>query len=203
MKNQFFRLFFLLLFLFTFARSSYAQDNSPSKKPFPFRITLGFGLGKGYPYQEEGSYGVGGLIEFAVKKKNTLYAIGARSVTELNLLGSSNVYKTISSYDFSLGKMLTDGKIFTSISTGVGLVRGKYPGKFIRNEGNTFFDNSIYEKITYTTIGIPISIKGIWVPRRTYGTGLELYANFNSKNIFYGINLSQQFGRLNPGKNKK
>lgn len=200
MKNQIFRLFFLFLFLLTFSHHSYSQDTLSLKVPLPFRITIGFGLGKGYPFQEDVDYGVGGTIEFAVMKKNTLYAIGARSLTEFNLLGSSNVYKTVSSYDFSYGKMLTGGKLFTSISAGVGLVRGKYPGKFIRNVGNTFFDNSIYEKITYTTIGIPLSVKGIWVPGHTFGIGLELYANFNSKNIFYGINLSQQVGRLNTGK---
>lgn len=197
MKNRTFRLLCFFPFLLLFANLSYSQDSTAVKKKLPFRITIGWGIGNGYPFQDA-DFGVGGTIEFAVVKNNTVYAIGGRTVEEFTLFNNSNVNKSISSYDLTVGKIMTHGKIFTSISTGVGLVRGLYPGKLISREGAWLFGYYTYEKKWFTDIGIPVSIKGIWVPGRVYGLGFELFVNFNTKNIFYGVNFSHQFGRLNP-----
>lgn len=192
-----FRKLWTLIILLTVANLSYSQDTSVVNKKLEYRITIGLGWGKGYPLQKENN-GIGGTIEFAIKQKNSLYAIGARTVSAFNVTNSTNISNTISSYDFTAGKILTKGGLFTSVSTGLGLVRGLYPGEFISRTEEGFSSYFIYAKKTYTTIGIPVSLKGIWVPGRTCGLGFEAFANFNTKNIFYGVNFSLQFGRLNP-----
>ena len=198
MKNRTFHSLVFLTFLLTISNLSYSQDSSTIDKKIPYRITVGFGYGHGYPLQERDN-AVGGSLEFAIKNKSLLYGISARSVSKLTYFeGFDKFDHSISSYELTVGKIFNKGKLFSTISSGVGLVRGNFRGKFISTDGDSYYLSSEGDKYTYSTIGIPVSLKGIWVAENNYGVGLELYANFNSKNIFYGINLSQQFGRVNP-----
>lgn len=195
MKKRSFHFLIFLLFLMTISTLSYAQDSSVVEKKIRYRITLGFGYGHGYPLQVRDD-AVGGSLEFAIKNKSFLYAIGARAISKLTFFdGFDNFVHSISSYEFTMGKIFNKGQLFSTISAGVGLVNGRIGGLFYV-DGDPYFSS---DKYTYSTIGFPVSLKGIWVPGTNYGVGVELYANFNSKNIFYGINLSQQFGRVNTG----
>ncbi|MEO6706828.1 MAG: hypothetical protein ABIN04_13385, partial [Ginsengibacter sp.] len=153
----------ILFFFLISANFAESQDTLlKADKELYYRTTVGGGWGKGYPFQELGN-GIGGTIEFAVQKNNTVYALGARAVTEFTVFNQSNVDNTISSYDITIGRVLSKGKFFSSISAGVGLVAGLYPGELISREGGWLFGYYTYEKITYTTIGFPISVKGLWV----------------------------------------
>ncbi|MEO6818259.1 MAG: hypothetical protein ABI266_07605 [Ginsengibacter sp.] len=198
MKKSIFHLMGLLIFLLTISTLSFSQDSSVIDKKIPYRITVGLGYGHGYPLQERDN-AAGGSLEFSIKNKSILYSIGARTISKLTYFeGFDKFDHSISSYDLTAGKIFSKGKLFSTISAGVGLVRGRFRGTFF-SDGDSYYLSSKGDKYTYSTIGFPVSLKGIWVPENNYGVGIELYANFNSKNIFYGINLSQQFGRVNTG----
>ncbi len=185
----------LSLFLIVVALNSIkAQDTLQSNKKLYYRFTIGIGIGSGYPLQED-EYGIGANMEFAFQKNNAVYGLGARGLQEFDIFASSNIIPSISSIDITYGKSFNKKSFFVSVSVGAGWVTDVQPGKLL-SYGSGFFGPDYYEKITNHTIGLPISAKIFWVPFRFYGIGLELYANINSKNTFYGINICHQFGKL-------
>lgn len=190
---QFIAILIYVLFNCTFIK---AQDTLTEDKKLYYRLTLGAGIGAGYPQQD--GFGTGGTLEFALQKQKNAYSIGVRGIEEFEIFAYSNVPNSINSIDITYGKVFKNKSFYTSISAGAGLVTGVQKGKFISGSGGWFNSNSNYEKITHHTIGFPISAKIFWVPLSFTGVGLELYANINSKNTFYGINLCRQFGKLRP-----
>ncbi len=179
---------------------SKAQDSLRMHKKLNYRLTIGAGFGSGYPSQEEND-GISVTGEFAIQREKNVYALGIRSVFEFDLLSTSYPNNSISSIDITYGKVLINGKFFSSISAGIGFIEGIERGKYLSRDGTGWFAPRYYEKIRFYTIGIPITAKMFWVPLRFYGIGLELYANIN-KNPFYEINFCHQFGKLRPKKLK-
>lgn len=178
------------------------QDTTMDKKLY-YRLTLGAGLGSGYPLQED-DFGIGGTVEFALQKQRNVYSLGIRGIQEFQIFDYSNVSNSVSSLDLCYGKSFGKRSFFASVSAGIGLVTFVQQGKLISTSGGWFSSYSNYEKNTAHTIGVPISVKLFWVPLSFTGVGLELFANINSKNTFYGINFSRQFGKLRPAiKNDK
>ena len=193
MKPKLLLLFTSLIFC---CYSLQAQDSAKNNK-FQYRIKAGFGIGTGYPHTEyyDGSAGISGCLEFAIQKKKMLYAVGVNSVGELQIISTSNVTPTVSSVDLKIGRVLKEDNIFISVNAGAGLVITEIPGKLI-SSGGGFFTQSKYERMSFYTIGIPISAQFFYIPKNRFGIGLELYANFNSHNTFYEMNLCFEFGRL-------
>src|SRR5436190_24133551 len=68
-----------------------------------YRFTIGGGFGWGYSLQEEG-FGIGGNIEFALQKNNTVYGLGLRGIEEFQLFSYSNVTNSVTSTDITYGK---------------------------------------------------------------------------------------------------
>lgn len=178
---------------------SKAQDSFRKHKKLNYRLTIGAGFGSGYPSQEEND-GISVTAEFAIQREKNVYALGLRSVFEFDFLSTSYPNNSISSIDITYGKVLINGKFFSSISAGIGFIEGIEKGKFLSTDGTGWFAPHYYEKIRFYTIGIPITAKMFWVPLRFYGIGLELYVNINIKNTFYGIIFCHQFGKLRPKK---
>ncbi|MGI8584486.1 MAG: hypothetical protein ACR2KX_20035 [Chitinophagaceae bacterium] len=170
-------------------------------KELYYRLTIGAGFGSGYPLQEEND-GISVTGEFAIQREKNVYALGLRSVIEFDLFSTSYPNNSISSIDITYGKVLINGKFFSSVSAGIGFIEGITRGKYLSSGGPGWFDPDYYEKIRFYRIGIPISAKMFWVPLRFYGIGLELYVNINIKNTFYGIIFCHQFGKLSPKKLK-
>ena len=193
-KNQ------LLLFLFALLQGYFvtAQDSSKTDVPLYYRVTLGGGIGSGYPLQVDGA-GIGGLLEFALQRKTSIYSLGIRGVEEFNLLDASTPSNSVSSAEITYGKTFQARSFFASISAGVGYVTSLQKGELLQSTGS-WFGNSTYEKITHHGIGFPVAAKILWVPCRVYGVGTELYVNINSQHTFYGINICHQLGKLRPRK---
>lgn len=176
-----------------------SQDTLKTDKKFNCRLTIGVGMGSG-PSQED-DYGIGIMGEFAVQRKNNVYALGIRRVEGLQILGVSHPTNSNNCLDITYGKVFTKGSFFSCISAGIGCIEGIRQGKYLSSTGGWFGD-SYYEKIRFYTIGFPISAKIFWILSRFYGLGIELFVNIN-KNTFYGINFSHQFGKLRPAKIKR
>jgi hypothetical protein len=179
-----------------------AQNSLKKNKELLYRFTMGMGIGSD-PSQET-KYGIGLMTEFAVQKKNNIYSLGVRRIEEFEIFGGG--YPTISNncLDITYGKALTIEPIFSSISVGLGCLKGIRQGKYLYGGG--WLDRGHYENIQYYTVTFPMSAKIFWIPRKSHGLikglnggiGIEIFANFNSKQNFRGINLCTQFGKLRP-----
>ena len=202
MQNLTIKPVIMLICIVATSISLIAQVSDKHKTPLYYRLTLGGGLGKGFPLQETGEVGIGGTIEFAVQKKNNVYALGVTGISEFDLLSGSNVHNSVSSWGITYGKAIQQKSFFSSISGGLSLVTGEQKGNFISSAGG-WFGMHYYEKIKAHTVGFPISAKFLWTPSTVYGLGLEVYANLNSLGSFYGINFCHQFGKLRPKKTKE
>lgn len=179
-----------------------AQDSSKAKSPMYFRLTLGGGTCKGN--NDEG-YILGFTGEFALQKNKTVYALGVKALGGLQLLGTSNFQNNLRSIDLTYGKVFSHKSFFSSISGGLGYISREEKGALLAGDGIALFgiiSNSTYEKIKTNFIGVPISLKSMWIPRRYGGLGFELYLNVN-ESTFYGINFCYQFGLLRPAGGKK
>lgn len=191
--------FYLISIVMLFAPGGklIAQDTSVRTKKILSRLTLAGGLGLGVP-EQRGNYGFGSYVEFAIQKRESLYAIGVRELIEFDIFSTSNVQNKVGSVDLTYGKAYTKGNFYASLNAGFGYTTVVVKGSLISRQGGWLFSHSIYEKLSANTIGIPISCKIMWLPAKFYGIGLELYANLNGVNSFYGFNMAHQFGKLRP-----
>ncbi|MEO6327683.1 MAG: hypothetical protein ABIO55_02070 [Ginsengibacter sp.] len=187
-------LFFLTLNI-CFANS---QDTLGVEKKVYFRAAFGLGVGSGFPLQED-ALGIAANIDFDLQKNRSVYTLGARQIGEFQLFNNSNINNAVNSLDVKYGRVFK-GSFFSSISAGIAWVIGVQKGQLLSREGGWFSSFSKYEKITYYTIGLPISAKILWMPIKSYGLGAELYVNINAKNPFYGINFCHQFGKVKADK---
>ena len=199
--QSFFRLFFIVM-LFASGGKLIAQDTSAPTKKILSRLTLAGGLGLGVPDQQ-GNYGFGSYVEFAIQKRESLYALGVRELIEFNFFSTSNVQNKVGSIDLTYGKAYTKKNFYASLNAGFGYTTVVVKGEFISRQGSWLFGHSIYDKLTKNTLGIPVSCKIMWLPAKFYGIGLEIYANLNRVNSFYGFNMAHQFGKLRPANKKE
>ena len=189
---------FLLFIPFISAK---AQDSLSKRKELLYRFTMGMGIGTGYSLEND-AYGIVVMSEFAVQRENNVYALGIRRVEEFEILGASYPANSNNSLDITYGKVLTKGSLFSSISAGIAGVQRIRQGKYLYGGG--WLGGGTYERITLYAIGVPISAKFFWIPKRSHGLikglsagfGLELFANIHAKSTFWGINLCSQFGKL-------
>jgi hypothetical protein len=82
-----------------------------------------------------------------------------------------------------------------SLSGGVSLVRGVRRGRYLGSSGG-WFGTSNYEKLSYSTFGIPIEGQLFWTPSSDIGFGVSAYADSNPERSFAGALLCLQIGGL-------
>ena len=181
-----------------------AQDSIKTDKKFHYRFTLGLGIGSGYPLQED-DFSIGSTIEFSLQRQSKIYGLGLRNIREFEILSTSNVPNSVNSVDITYGRTYKKKFVSASISAGLGIIYRCTKGKLLSRTSEGWLSSySKYEKIINYSVGLPVSAKLCWVPTGYYGLGIELYANFNIKKTFYGINLCHQFGKLkSKNKNKR
>ena len=161
-----------------------AQDSVKAGKNI-FYVTVGGGIGSGYPLQEKN--GISCMLELGIQKDMAIFALGVRGVGELSFL--SNINNSMRSLEITYGRVYKSRRLFSSISAGLGLATELAKGKI--QSSSLFFNR--YEKISYRTIGFPISAKAFWLPSTHIGLGAEVFANLNRLNTFYGVNFSILF----------
>ena len=108
------------------------------------------------------------------------HLVSARAATAGELFGDSF-------YDYGLlyGRVVAQSPLFVSLGAGLGYVDGT------RSEG--LFDDP--EEVE-ATVGIPVEAQLYLRPFRFVGVGLYGFANFNQEEIFFGLTVSLQVGRL-------
>lgn len=159
-----------------------AQDTSMLDKSIYYRGILGGGTGSGRIFTNSSST-LGLDLEIMIEKNTILYGLGAKSLSTFNISRYNNYMQ---SYDLTIGRVLKSNQLFSSLSLGIAYVEGETWQK-VEEE---------YDSKNYRKIGIPISLKGFFVPFRHYGLGVDIYANINGAGTFYGIYFCHQFGLL-------
>ncbi len=103
-------------------------------------------------------------------------------------------------YDVQYGKKIVYTQYFDMVVLGglsylYGLRRGKLLKKYYAHPGEECGDYSEYEKVNYTTVGIPIDIQ-FNLKYYLLGIGIHLISNINPENSYYGFLFSFQLGKL-------
>ncbi len=191
---------FIILLLSCSSLLAAGQDNLKNDDLF-YSFSIGAGIGK-LPGLEIGEMGIGGMIDFNLKKNKSLATIGYRGIGELQIIGSSSPPITMTSIDILYGRVLSDRKINVSLHTGIGLVWNLDRGNFLYAEPG-LFGRVHYEKLRSFTVGLPISSKALISLSEHSALGLEGYVNLNSENICFGLNVCASFENYKFGKKKR
>lgn len=175
-----------MLFSFLFTQ---AQNEEKSDEIF-YSIIVGAGIGKS-PNFEGGRNGIGGMIEFNLKKNKSIASLGYRGTGEFNILGRGQIKRTMTSLDLMYGRLLYNNKQNISINIGIGWVGSleKVPG----SSNGSWFGPGNYERLKFYSIGLPISSKIFLYMSKHFGVSVEGYININKLNTFYGINFCPTF----------
>ncbi|WP_077924195.1 hypothetical protein [Spirosoma sp. 209] len=81
-------------------------------------------------------------------------------------------------------------------STGLSGVWGTNRGKFLQSDPDPLlYGSAYYERLTYTTVGIPAEIRFI-TSTKDVGVGVTAFGNLNAKRSFVGLNLSLYVGQM-------
>jgi len=82
-----------------------------------------------------------------------------------------------------------------SVSAGVGLVGGVRRGRYLGSSG-WWFSHDTYEKVSFSTLGVPMEGQLFWTPSSHLGVGVYAFANLNRERSFIGALLCVQIGAL-------
>jgi hypothetical protein len=186
-----FLLGFILLIIFN--SKIWGQSSSNSDKRLFVKIALGAGIGTGYPKQNN-SFGLAGMGEISLNKQRNFLNIGSRGITEFIILGSNSVTNSLSTAEISYGRLLQKNRLSFIVNIGLSYITFQEQGAIIpRNTGVQIFSSTNYEKINYYSIGVPVSLKLFFNPRKKRGWLFEIFGNINNKISFGGINIANQF----------
>jgi hypothetical protein len=97
--------------------------------------------------------------------------------------------------DLLIGKYIDFGKFRVEYQAGMGYIEGVASGEFLGKSGG-FIERSIYEKIKYNTICIPLKVGIKYIPLRYLAIGINLHGNLNKYNPYFGPSLELEFGLL-------
>ena len=97
--------------------------------------------------------------------------------------------------DLLVGKYIDFGKFRVEYQAGIGYFEGVASGKFLGKSGG-FLESSIYEKIEYNTLGVPMTVGIKYIPFRHLAIGINLHGNLNKYNPYFGPSLELEFGLL-------
>ena len=179
---------FVIISLIAVTLPAVAQDTVGVDKSIYYRGILGGGTGSGSIFTHRNST-LGLDLEIMIEKNKILYGIGAKSLSTFNVSRYNNYMQ---SYDLTIGRVLKSNNLFSSLSLGIAYIEGETWQKL----------EAEYESKNFKKIGLPISLKGFFVPFRYYGLGVDIYANINEAGSFYGIYFCHQFGLLKKVKKK-
>ena len=114
---------------------------------------------------------------------------------EVEIIFSDNVDEWIMDIGITYGYCRKRRITGLSASVGLSFIHGLRPGDYIGSEEG-WFGTNYYEKIYYTTIGIPISLRAFITPTPFFGFGINGHANINAAHSLVGAQLFLMFGKL-------
>jgi len=174
----------------------FGQDNFKSKNEFGW---LNLGLGASSFSSFGSSLGINVSYQIRANLISFRYVYNAKFKGEIF---TAYVPRSEKIRDFGvLYGLSTKSKVgFASISGGISIVsgvrRGEYLYKSCNSSGGWFcFGPGYYEKLRFTTVGIPIEAQ-VFITGENAGIGIYVFANINPESSFFGALLSLQLGKL-------
>lgn len=148
-------------------------------------VSLGMGAGDGVVFK----------VQASTVNKIMQWSLRYSRVSEFQMLGQQHPAEYVSDLGI-LGGFLARGQNGrASLSAGVAFVAGVRRGTYIRGDGELFGD-SYYDEIQYERIGLAIAAEAVWTPSKSFGLGIEMFGNANTKRSFGGAVLSVHFGKM-------
>lgn len=191
---------FAVLILLQGVTTVHAQGGKLLSSQFYF-ATVGFGYGRAKINQFTQSYLVAPSFDFNLQKGKYYYSIGINSVTEAQLFGGYMPNEHINGINAMVGKVVHFNKFFCVVKSGIAHVRSTERGMLLER-GTGLFDNSYFQALHKSGIGVPIMASINWSPIRNASSGIQLFANINTVKHFYGIQLVVHGGRIRETEGK-
>lgn len=198
----------VLLTLISFQVKS--QDTFNNKR-LTYTLTSGFGFSSGPT--DDNPNGIGYMFMFQIEQNKNAYAIGFRHIEDLEILGSSDLTIANNNFEITYGRLITQRKVKTIISSGLGYMQGIREGKYLYGGGDPWgdlpggsgggwFNSGHYEKIKVYSLLLPLSLKFIFNTKKDCwksmcfegGVAVEIFALINSKKSAGGVNFCFQLG---------
>jgi hypothetical protein len=167
----------------------------------PIWLTAGVGLG-GVANGESGQNWIGSRLAVSWCQGSGQWTVQTSSCTEFNLFHEAVLHvdprESVRDLGVLYGKRWSEpGLGFMSISGGVALVYGIRRGEPIAYSGVWwFFGTSYYEKVPFTTVGLPIDMQFCLAPSQGVGLALDLFGNLNSERSYGAATISLIIGKL-------
>jgi len=144
-------------------------------------INLGFGGFKGNEF-----LGIGGVISlnyYINKYLISLRVINANDVSySLDINNNENSIKNLNDIGVTLGLIKKNKYVYTSISSGIGLINDN--------------DRLCIKGQHFTTFGIPLEVQLFLTPLAALGLGVNVVGNINNKSSYFGLLFCIQYGIL-------
>lgn len=137
--------------------------------------TSGISLGTGFSHQVGSSGHIS--VRLTYNAELSLFVSPGKSVLDFGILS---------------GRCVKMSNGFATISTGISFVDGVNRGELLSSD----WFSSEYEKIHFSTIGIPFEGQLFWAASDEFGIGVYVFANINPEKSFYGALVCIRVGQL-------
>lgn len=144
----------------------------------------------------------GGSVGFSIGG-DLNYRVTDRLISQVSLVHSETFElfgdtpeESVTSFALLVGKRTKGEHSMSAILIGVGAVNGFHRGRFLgcRSDGGFLCFDGIYEKNSFTTIGLVGNIQFYWMPSSIFGIGINITGNINSETSFVVALLSLRLG---------
>lgn len=183
----------LILSIFTILQQPLRAQDTLVKKPL-WRISILVGISNGHE-QQENNYGIAFGIDAIYEKSKNLFSLGLRSSSQIQLFDVQNSPVSLTTINTMIGRRLTTTNFYVAVNTGISYNLGVARGALLPGTGS--FD---YEKIKYTTVGIPLNFQFMILGGNNWGIGFDYYHNINKYKDVNSFTFSVQVGRFRKKK---
>jgi hypothetical protein len=121
-----------------------------------------------------------------------IYAWQSDAEGNISGVGTSKIRPLEHTWDFGVlyGWYTKSTKFIVSLSGGLSVLGGVRRGELISFERRFLYEESIYKRITCTTMAFPLEAQVYWTPLRLWGFGVCGFVDFNEEERFSGALLS-------------
>ena len=143
-----------------------------------------------------GNVGIAGGGDFNFRVSDRLISQVSLVHSETFELFGDTPEESVTSFALLVGKRTKGEHSMSAILIGVGAVNGFHRGRFLgcRSDGGFLCFDGIYEKNSFTTIGLVGNIQFYWMPSSIFGIGINITGNINSETSFVVALLSLRLG---------
>jgi len=182
-RNLNLRLMMAFIFVFLSVESKiYGIQDTTNSKPSSYWFSLGLGMSV-----FSNNAGISGGGSFSLDYEKYFITIRYIENIEFVILGPSSESVWDLGVLYGQCSKTSYGKV--SIAGGIAIVGGFNRGEYIHGSG---WFSSRYEKVGFTSIGIPVEAQLLWTPFPFFGVGINGFANINFEKSIAGALLCLQ-----------